>query len=51
MGIQMSRKYLNKTFTMIFSWEKTFGLQGFYKKIKRFKDLSPVTNPLLWKLQ
>ena len=37
MGIQMNRKELTKTFMMISNWKKTFGLQGFNKKIQRFK--------------
>ena len=36
-GIQMNQKELTKTFMMISILKKPFGLQGFHRKIQRFK--------------
>ena len=33
----MNQKELTKIVMMISNWKKTFGLQGFHKKIQRFK--------------
>ena len=33
----MNRNEPTKTVMMILNWKKTFGLQGFYKKIQPFK--------------
>ena len=33
----MNKKELTKTFMVISKLKKTFGLQGFHKKIQRFK--------------
>ena len=32
-GIQMNRKELTKTFTIISNWKEPFGLHGLYKNI------------------